>query len=186
MATAESEFQLDTPGTNITNDRNTLEDEMTSIRAPLSLEAANYFNIPPSGFVSDGNVPDGHFISFGGGYLVGKSGSSECMAAAIHLPLGASIEGVEVRLNDQHGTLGEWFDFRRINLETGSSQVIGSVASPSGTTTGIVSLIDDSIIYPIVSEVYAYQIVTCIEESIYVYGVRIGYSYLSYLPTVQD
>jgi len=196
VATAESNLQTDDPDSadraatpmGINPNEEAFSQEMSSplTREALSLEASNYFVIPPSGFVDDGTDPTGYTIDFGYGYLVGGQVTASCMAAAVNLPLGASIDGMEVRLNDQEEIQKEMFALTRINLETGAVEAIASVYSPDGITSGIVSIVSDSVTSPIVSEEYAYQIVTCLRQDIYIYGVRIGYSFTTYLPTVSD
>ncbi len=149
-----------------------------------SLTGPFYLVLPPAAFTSDGNDPDGFFYSFSGGYLKGRGAIGACLLAPVNLPVGVEITGLEVRLNDNNASSHAWFDLYRINLETGSAQVIASVSSPTGTTGGVVPLVDSTVTYPVVSDMYAYQLCTCIWPDIYAYGARIGYRHSSFLPLV--
>jgi hypothetical protein len=148
---------------------------------------SGYLVLPPAAFTSDGLIPDGFFVYFGGGYFVGQVESSACVLAPVNLPAGVQITSLEARLDDQNSDAYEWFDLYRINLQTGNAEIIASVSSPTGTTGGVVSLVDTTITSPEVSDMYAYQLCTCTRLAIYVYGARIGYTSTTFLPlTTKD
>jgi hypothetical protein len=106
--------------------------------------------------------------------------------APVQLPDGVTMSSFEVRLKDSNSNAYEWFSLYRTDLTTGVAQEIATVTSPSGLTWVLVALVDDTITYPVVSDMYAYSIHTCTRPSIYVYSVRIGYSSTVYMPVVPN
>ena len=168
------------------NERSAAAPSAAEVEAALALPLAGpaYLVVPPAAFTSDGYDPDGFFMSFSGGYIAGVVPYDACLLASIELPAGVTITGLEVRLNDNNASESEWFDLYRINLATGVAQIIADVNSPTGTTGGVVALVDNSVLNPSVSDMYAYQLCTCARESVYVYGARIGFSYNVSLPLV--
>ena len=150
----------------------------------VSLNGPAFLVLPPAAFTTDGYDPDGFFNYFSGGYFYGIVPSGACVLAPVQLPAGVTITGLEVRLNDNNATASEWFDLYRTNLATGATQLLASVSSPTGTTGGVVALVDNTVSNPTVSDMYAYQLCTCTRETVYVYGARIGYSHSIALPLV--
>jgi len=141
--------------------------------------------LPPAAFSSDGYDPDG-FYNGNQGYLNGKVDSGACLVAPVQLPDGVTISSFEVRLKDNNANLYEWFDLFRTNLATGATDTLATVSSPAGSTWTLVVLVDDTVNSPVVSDMYAYSVVTCVRPSIYVYSVRIGYSSTVYMPLVPN
>ena len=158
--------------------------ERVKEQASTTVTAYAYKVLPPAAFTSDGNDPDGFMMPFSGGYFFGLVSTGACLLAPVQLPNGVTITSLEVRLDDANGTDSEWFDLDRINLETGTVTAMAMVSSPAGTTGGLVTLTDDTITEPIVSDMYAYQVTTCARPNINVYSVRIGYSSTTNLPSV--
>ncbi|MGD8794177.1 MAG: hypothetical protein PVF47_16620 [Anaerolineae bacterium] len=142
--------------------------------------------LPPAAFSSDGDIPNGFFISPNQGYFFGRVDFGACVVAPVQLPAGVTISSFEVRLKDSNSNAYEWFSLYRTDLETGTSQEIATVTSPSGVTWGMAVFVDDTITYPVVSDMYAYSIHTCTRPSIYVYSVRIGYGSTVYMPVVPN
>jgi hypothetical protein len=142
--------------------------------------------LPPAAFSSDGDIPNGFFISANQGYLVGRVDFGACLVAPVQFPDGVTISSFEVRLNDNNTNSYEWFSLYRTDLETGTATEIATVNSPSGVTWGLVALVDDTISNPVVSDMYAYSLHTCARPFIYVYSVRIGYGSTVYMPAVTN
>jgi hypothetical protein len=166
------------------NERAAAAPSVDEMEAALTVSLAGPANLvlPSAAFTSDGDYPDGFFMSFSEGYFYGTVASGACLLAPVQLPAGVTITGLEVRLNDNNATAVEWFDLYRTNLATGATQLIASVSSPAGTTGGVVALVDNTVLNPTVSDMYAYQLCTCARETVYVYGARIGYSHTVALP----
>lgn len=154
------------------------------VEAQLNATAAGsaYKVLAPAAFTSDGADPDGYFMSFWNGYFYAYEDYNVCLLAPLELSDGTTISSFEVRLNDDNPNHYESFYLNRTNLETGAVQTMAGVFSPAGTTGGLVALTDNTIDYPVVSDMYAYQVVTCARPEIYVYAVRIGYSSMVSLP----
>jgi hypothetical protein len=108
-----------------------------------------------------------------------------CLLAPVQLPEGTTISSLEVRLNDANSVGYESFYLNRTSLETGTVETMAEAYSPEGSTGGLVALVDNTITNPVVSDMYTYQVVTCARPDIYVYGVRIGYSFVLSLPLVE-
>jgi hypothetical protein len=142
--------------------------------------------LPSAAFASNGDHPDGFHISANDGYFFGTMDPAACLVAPVQLPAGVNITSFEVRLNDYNMNLWEWFDLYRTDLQTGQTTAIATVESPGGYTWGLVALVDDTITYPAVSDMYAYSVGTCARPSIYVYSVRIGYSSRAYVPVMSN
>lgn len=142
--------------------------------------------LPAAAFSSDGDNPTGFHINANYGYLIGLVDLGACVVAPVHLPDGVTISSFEVRLKDSNLNAFEWFSLYRTDLETGTTTEIATVSSPSGYSWSLVALVDDTINYPVVSDMYAYTVQTCTRPSIYVYSVRIGYSSTVYMPVVTN
>jgi hypothetical protein len=149
------------------------------LEAELNAEAMgpSFFTLPPGAFSSDGYDPDGFNILFASGYFTEAFSGSGCLVAPVNLPAGATVNGLEVWLNDQNSGSIEWFQLDRIYLATGEVKHMAYVVSPAGTTAGITKLTDSTIAYPLITNnAYVYQLTTCVREDIFVYGARVGYS----------
>jgi hypothetical protein len=142
--------------------------------------------LPSAAFASNGDHPDGFHISAGNGYFFGTMDAAACLVAPVQLPAGVTIASFEVRIRDNNSNLWEWLDLYRTDLQTGETKAIATVSSPTGYSWGLLTLVDDTISYPVVSDMYAYSVGTCARPSIYVYSVRIGYSSTAYVPVITN
>jgi hypothetical protein len=146
--------------------------------SPFRIEAVaplgNVINLPPASFTSDGYDPDGYFKFFGGGYFCGVVESGACVVATIQFPKTATtINKVYVYAYDFNTSAYEWFDLYRINLNTGATEMIGTVGTSD--SAGVVRYtipVSKRAILPY----YAYQLATCTRPSIRVYGAKITYN----------
>lgn len=160
----------------------------TDIAGATAIDAAGpaYLMLPPAAFSSDGSDPDGFFMSFYGGYFTGMVTSGACILAPVNLPVGATITSLSVRAMDNNDGDYEWFDLYRINLATGTTEVIGSTQTPTGLAASPTWYTDTSITTPTVTTGYAYQVTTCTRTSINVYAARIGYQWSGYAPLMRN
>jgi hypothetical protein len=128
---------------------------------------------PPAAFTNDGFNPKGYFKSFTKGYLVGKVNRDCCLTAPVIFPKDAKlILGVLVYVEDVNESKFEWFDFYRLDLQTGIPEFLGRVSTEGleGFQALEFTLSDNGL-----SDGYAYYIGTCVRKKIYVYGVEIFY-----------
>lgn len=143
-----------------------------------------YALIPAAAFSSDGYIPDGFRYNFAGGYLYATESGGVCLMAPVALVPGTTVNVLEATLNDSSATASESFELSRVDLRTGTRDSMAYVASPEGTTAGVVKFVDSTVDYGLVSNEYAYQITTCARVAIYFYGARVGYSAQVFMPEV--
>ncbi len=144
----------------------------------VSVESAGpyMFSMPAGAFSCDGIHCDRTRWSITKGYMYGMDDLGTCVKAPVYVPIGATINGVQVFVDDQRDYMDQWFKLYRISLGTGGINEMASVRTPWGTTSGFKRLNDYSIRYPEVRHGYVYQMFTCAHVNIYVYGVRILYA----------
>jgi hypothetical protein len=142
--------------------------------------------IPPAAFTSDGAVPDAFRIDADFGYLRGMHAASS-MWTPLYLPKGAVISTVEVRLEDwdaqPENDVCVYLD--RMNLETGDYECCLAELCSYGGDGEYVTLVDNSISAPVVSDLYAYQLnLYGLYPDTYIFGMRVGYAFSQHLPAV--
>jgi hypothetical protein len=144
--------------------------------------------LPPAAFTSDGAAPDAFRIDTDYGYLHGMQRPAN-LWAPIYLPTDAVIKSVEVRLEDWDGQPGHdvcvYLD--RMNLETGDYECCLVDICSYGGDEGYVTLVENSVLQPVVSDSYAYQLnIYGLYPETYIFGVRIGYGFAEHLPAVMS
>jgi hypothetical protein len=140
--------------------------------------------VPGAAFTSDGIDPDGHFFSFGGGYVNGVG--TACLKAPAYLPNGAVVTDLYASIYD-NAAGNVTVQLARVNRISGATNAMAS-ASTTSDSTSIQNRYDSSIDYPQISYPdYAYYLITCLNDADHrVYSVRIYYRgpYFIYLPLV--
>ena len=142
--------------------------------------------VPPAAFTSDGAGPDAFRIDADYGYLHGMYAPTN-LWAPLYLPRDAVITALEVRLED-------WDDrpdhdvcvyLDRMNLETGEYECCMIEICSYGGGQGYVTLVDNTIDNPVVSDLFAYQLnIYGLYPDTYIYGLRVGYGFSDHLPAV--
>jgi hypothetical protein len=105
--------------------------------------------------------------------MTGKVGGNSCLVAPVIFPSGAKkINKVYVYAQDGNASASESFTFYRIDPATGVVTSLGYV--DTGDSAGITQYeipISDATL----SNSYAYQLTTCVQDDIKVYGAKVTY-----------
>lgn len=157
---------------------NTNRQEAVVSQSPLRVEGlamGNQVILPPAAFSSDGYEPGGYFMSFAGGYITESASSTggTCLLAPIHFPAGATtIKSVTLYVEDTNASESQWFDFYRINLATGTPEMLGEAYTVDsvGAAPLPITLSSKSI-----TPAYAYQLTTCLSSGVRLYGAIIKF-----------
>ena len=147
-----------------------------------------YVVVPPAAFTSDGAVPDAFRIDADFGYLRGMHAASS-MWAPLYLPRDVIINSIEVRLEDWDAQPGHdacvYLD--RMNLETGAYECCLAELCSYGGDGEYVTLVENNISAPVVTDLYAYQInLYGLYPDTYIFGMRVGYAFTEHLPAVMS
>lgn len=152
----------------------------------LASDSPSYLILPTGAFTSDGSAPGGFYIDSDFGYLHGI-GDPTNMWAPFYPPPGTAITSLEVFLEDWDSEPNHdvcvYLD--RMELATGTYQccLAGVCSTGMGSEYGV--LIDETIVDPVVSDGYAYQVnIYGLYPETYIYGVRLGYGSTEFLPAV--
>jgi hypothetical protein len=171
-------------------DRDRQGSELQSFNRARAAEATGpyYVVLPPAAFTSDGAAPDAFRIDADYGYLHGTHMPTN-LWAPLHLPRGVAINSVEVGLEDWEGQPGHdvcvYLD--RMSLETGDYECCLVEICSYGGDEGYVTLVENGVNHPVVSDLYAYQLnIYGLYPETYIFGVRVGYSFAEHLPAVMS
>jgi hypothetical protein len=167
------------------------DEQATNLEAYQRAKAAQslapfHVVVPPAAFTSDGAAPDAFRIDADFGYLRGMHAASS-MWAPLYLPRDAVISSLEVRLEDWDAQPGNdacvYLD--RMNLETGEYECCLAELCSYGGDGEYVTLVENNISAPVVTDLYAYQInLYGLYPDTYIFGMRVGYAFAEHLPAV--